>query len=369
MGSIIKQKNGYAIRFDVIGSTREIRKRKQIGGFKTKTEAKKVLTEIENKINKGTYVNNEISVNDFFAIWFNDHVANLKPKTQIYYQSLYSNHIKGFFMGYVLKNLKANEINRFYKHLKDKVSDNTIFKCHKTLRSALNSAYKWDYIEFKIMDKVTAPKQTKASNNFWDVDTIKDALRELNNSNVYFHVFLSLHLGLRLGEVCALTFQDVDFKNNTINIDKTLQYVKFKEKESKILIGEPKNVHSIRVLPLPSNVKVFLKKEIKIIKTNQLFLGEKYNNKYINNFSVFDDGNIKTDIYVTKRFGKDIKKTDLPKIKFHDLRHSCASWLLENEIDLKTVQEILGHSNFNTTANIYSHITQKRKLNALNKLI
>jgi integrase len=97
-------------------------------------------------------------------------------------------------------------------------------------------------------------------------------------------------------------------------------------------------------------------------------MGNMYNKNYINNFSVFNNGDIMTDSYVTKRFNKDIKKLDLPLIRFHDLRHSCASWLLYNGVDLKTVQEILEHAEYSTTANIYAHVAKEKKKQALEKL-
>lgn len=363
MGSVIKLKASYAIRFDIQGSTKEKRKQKQIGGFKTQREAKKALLEIENKVNKNTYILEEIKLNDFFNIWLSDHVSKLSPKTQVYYEGLFKNYIEPYFEGLYIQDLKPNVINKFYDHLRKHATDDIAFKSHKTLRACLNIAYKWNYIETKIMDKVTPPSEPPANRNFWDDETIKKALLLLKDSKVYFHIYLALNLGLRLGETCALTTQDIDFNKKTITVNKTLQYVK-----KQIVIKNTKTISSKRVLPLTDNNLKFIQDHINNIKKDKLYNGNVYNYEYNNFLSVFNNGDIQSDSYVTKRFKKDLIKTDLPVIKFHDLRHSCASWLIHNDVDLKTVQEILGHSDFSTTANIYAHVTQSKKLEAFKKL-
>lgn len=366
MGSVFKLKNSWGIRYEEPGSDRKNRKRKQISGFQTQALAKKALTQIENKIYNNDYsTKDNISLNDFFDIWLKDHVQiNLAPKTYLYYSGLFNNYISKHLGNVALKNLKANQINAFYRKLKNNgISDDIVFKCHKSLRACLNMAYKWDYADKKIMDKVTSPKEPKKSVQFWEPAMIKNALEILKDSSVYFHIYVALHLGLRLGEVCALTSSDIDFNKKILTVSKTLQYIK-----GKVIVKTPKTETSKRDIPLTDNMLKFFKKELSHIKENQVFMGSKYNKEFLNYFSVFDDGNIKTDSYVTKRFNKDIKKTDLPLIRFHDLRHSCASWLLYNDVDLKVIQEILGHASFSTTADLYSHIVQDKKKAALENL-
>jgi integrase len=366
MGSVFKLETSWGIRYEEPGSGRSARKRKQLSGFPTRALAKKALTEIENKINSNAYsTKDNITLSSFFEIWLEDHVkSNLAPKTYLYYSGLFENHIKGYFKLVSLKELKANNINAFYKYLKDKGLSNDIsFKCHKTLRACLNMAYKWDYISTQVMHKVTSPKEPETTVQFWEPDTIKYALDVLKGSSVYFHIFVALHLGLRLGEVCALTYTDIDFDKKVLNISKTLQYL-----NGEVLIKSPKTKTSKRCIPLTENMIQFFRNEMIRQKENQISLGSKYNKEYLSYFSVFDDGTIKNDSYVTKRFKKDIKETDLPLIKFHDMRHSCASWLLYNGVDLKIIQEILGHASFSTTADLYSHIVQEKKKEALENL-
>lgn len=263
-----------------------------------------------------------------------------------------------------LKDLRGNKINKFYNILeKNGATPDMIFKTHKALRACLNKAYKWEYTDIKIMDRVISTKEPKPDIQFWEPPTIKKALIDAKDSKVYYHMYTALHLGLRLGEVCGLSENDINFRKKVLKVNKTLQYVR-----GEIIIKDPKTETSKREIPLTHNMISFFKKRIKEIKENQLYMSAKYNKSYLGFLSVFEDGTIMNDSYVTKRFNKDIKKLDLPLIKFHDLRHSCASWLIDNGVDLKTIQEILGHAEFSTTANIYAHVRKEKKKQALEKL-
>lgn len=363
MGYVIKTKKAYAIRFDMLVNGK--RKQKQIGGFSSPKEAKDALIEVQSKINNNRYTLDNVSVGQIFEIWFRDYVdIQLAPKTKLYYHGLYSNYIKPSLEFINLRDIRANTIEKFYYSIERKgASKDIVYKCHKTLRACLNKAYKWDYIDTKIMDKVTSPKEPKASIDFWETDTIKRALELTVNSKVHYHICVSLYLGLRLGEVCAIEQSDINFNKRFLRVNKTLQYIK-----GKVIIKEPKTESSKREIPLSDTMIDVFKNRIKYTKENQLFMGQKYNHKYINYLSVFENGDIMTDSYVTKRFKKDIEKLDLPLIRFHDLRHSCASWLIANDVNLKIVQEILGHAEYSTTANIYAHASRENKKQALDKL-
>lgn len=108
-----------------------------------------------------------------------------------------------------------------------------------------------------------------------------------------------MHLGLRLGEVCGLSENDINFRKKVLKVNKTLQYVR-----GEIIIKDPKTETSKREIPLTHNMISFFKKRIKEIKENQLYMGDKYNKSYLGFLSVFEDGTIMNDSYVTKRFNK-----------------------------------------------------------------
>ena len=214
------------------------------------------------------------------------------------------------------------------------------------------------------MDRVSIKEPERQDRITWSPNEIKQALEKFKDSSIEYHVYLACYLGLREGEICALTFNDLDKENKTLNINKTLQII-----DGKIIIGDTKTKKSKRLIPLQDNVFKFLITQQKQIKQNQLYFGENFDKSYLNFFSVFEDGKIKTDNYVCKKFNKEVKRLGLKKITFHDLRHSCASWLLSEGVDLKIIQEILGHSNFSITADTYAHVDVDQKRKALNKLI
>lgn len=117
------------------------------------------------------------------------HIFDLAPKTQLYYQGLYDNFIKPHLEFMYLKDLRGNKINKFYNILeKNGATPDMIFKTHKALRACLNKAYKWEYTDIKIMDRVISPKEPKPDIQFWEPPTIKKALIDAKDSNVYYHM-------------------------------------------------------------------------------------------------------------------------------------------------------------------------------------
>lgn len=359
MGSIIKKKTGWAIRFDMPESTKENRKQKQISGFKTKNDAQRALNDIEFKINNNNYrAESNMTVSEFYNLWFKDHVANLAPKTNEFYSRIIKLYIDPYIGHVQLNQLRPNDIQALYKTI-DTTNANRV-KIHKTLKASLNLAYKWDYVDKKIMDKIIAPKATKKEMKYWKPNEIKIALENFKDTNIFFHVNVALNLGLRLGEICALTFEDVDYKNKVLSVSKTLQVI-----GKDIIIKPPKTEKGNRKIPLTNNMMAFFKQEMAKRKENYPYYKS---NDYMGYFSVFEDGSIKNDKYVSRSFHKLLLGMDLPMIRFHDQRHSCASWLIYNDVDLKVIQEILGHASFDITANTYSHIDLDKKREALERL-
>ena len=173
-------------------------------------------------------------------------------------------------------------------------------------------------------------------------------LNNINNKNI--GILLSLMLGLRIGEVCALKYSDIDFKRNIIHINKTLQRIYIKENKksyTKIIITEPKSINSIRDIPVNENIIKILKKFNKskdyyILTNNNKYIEPRVYRSYFNNL---------------------LKKLNINHFSFHSLRHTFATNCISLNIDYKTVSELLGHSNINITLNLYVHpnISQKRK--------
>lgn len=178
-----------------------------------------------------------------------------------------------------------------------------------------------------------------------------------NEKQKYSGVILSLLTGLRIGELCALKWTDIDLKKRIIIVNKTLQRICFKGKESKITITKPKTQNSDREIPISNALYDFLM-SIRPVKRDNYFL----------------TGN---DKYTEPRNYRKIYKTLLKKLKinttsFHALRHTFATRLIENKVDIKTVSELLGHASVNITISIYVHSefnTKRKAVKTLDSLI
>ena len=167
-------------------------------------------------------------------------------------------------------------------------------------------------------------------------------------------VLFSLYTGVRIGELCALKGTDIDFINNTISIDKTVLRVKNPEgkPKTKLIIGKPKTKTSIRVIPAPSFIINQLKKYIKD-KNDFIFTG---NDKP------------KDPRTLEKYFSELLDRLNIKQINFHSLRHTFATRLREQKVDIKVISELLGHSSWKFTQDIYVHASFESKKNSINIL-
>lgn len=173
-------------------------------------------------------------------------------------------------------------------------------------------------------------------------------------------VFLTVHYGFRRGEVLGLRWSDIDFEDGTLTIHN--QMTKVNHEVEKCV----KTKSSIRILPLIPNVTDYLKKLKVKQKENKLLLGIEYkDNDYVCKYADGTPTNITTLNHTLTRL---LEKHNMKHIRFHDLRHSTASYLLKNGLSLKEIQEWLGHSDIKITANIYAHIDVEMKKNTANKI-
>ncbi len=379
MGSIIqKPDKTYAIRFEIPDSLGK-RKRKYISGFKTKKEAEKALILAENDVM--SFNTHEYTFKQVSDIWLEDHVSVfLSPKTHVFYENILSTHILPYIGKMKFNAIETRDINALYKKLKNAGKSNDIIKkVHATLRAIFYKAYSWNMSNEKIMDKIKLEKPKAPVHTFWDANDIKQALDLFENFSLIFHIKVALNLGLREGEICGLMYDDIDFIKKELHVTRTVQYDKNAEKfanhkgvhyiKDNIIVKDPKSDSAKRTIPLTDEMLSLFKKRMTEISKNKIFLGEKYNNEWIGFFSVNEDGTLINTNQVCRRFADRINRTPgIKKVTFHELRHSCASWLLDNDVDMRIIQEILGHSDMSVTSKIYSHLTENKKREAMSRL-
>ena len=349
---------------------------KDVKGNKKKAEAKKeeIRQNFENEINtkqKCTDNKNSLLFIDYIKNWLKIVKPTIEPNTYGSYKQMVNYRITKYFSKNKIKleELQPIDIQKFYTTmLNDGLSSNTVVHYHAIIHKSLDYAFKMDMIKSNIADKVKKPKIEQFIGDFYNESELNILFKKSKGDPLELIIFLAAFYGLRRSEVAGLKWDAIDFKNNTITIKHTIVQVSTKGERKILGKDRTKNKSSYRTLPLVPEVVELLKKFKQVQDNNKNLCGKNYNLEYKDYICVDSVGNIINPDFITKHFKKLLEKNNLRIIRFHDLRHSCASLLLSRGISLKEIQEWLGHSNFNTTANIYAHLDTKIKQNSANVL-
>lgn len=348
-------------------------------GGKTKKEALKKLNEVIYAINNGSILPSSEEVKSYINMWLEEYIKGEKSDNTYYkYKVTCDKYIIPCLGNIKLEDLKVIHIEKYLKYLKKSehnLNATSIQNHYGVLRTALNKAVKLQLINDNPCRFIDTPKRNKFKAETLTIDEIQQ-IREITSSDNYEdYIFnlaldLTLELGLRRGEMCGLIWQDIDFINNTVSLNRALI------RQDKIYtISNLKTEESYATLPISQHLCDRLKMHKKMQSLNKLKYGE-----YYIKTNIFD--NIHYDLVFTWENGKYIipsnflqrikrlcKRCNIDKnIRWHDLRHTNATLLLENNVNMKVVQERLRHANISTTANIYSHVTEKMNRDATSKI-
>lgn len=303
-----------------------------------------------------------------FADYMEQWLEIVKSSITVVTYSSYSTMVKGTIVPYFrekgikLKDLTAKDIQDFYLEKLKHVKANSVIHYHANIHKALKYAVKLDMISVNPADKVERPRKEPFIGSFYDADEMKTLLEACKGTKLEIPIMLAAFYGLRRSEALGLKWDAVDFDRNTITIKHTVTECSVDGKVILVKQDRTKTKSSMRTLPLVSAVKERLL-ELKVEQEeNRRLCGRSYIKEYSGYICVNEIGDLIKPGYVTNCFGQLLKEAGLRKIRFHDLRHSCASLLLSNGVPMKQIQEWLGHSDFSTTANIYSHLEYSSKL-------
>jgi integrase len=372
-GSIIKRGLNYTIIFDLGKDEIGKRKQKTIGGFKTKREAEKALNENISKVEKGEFfVTKDILFKDYLNKWIEEYCKNnLSYKTQKTYNQLINSYIIPRLGNIPLSKLKPLNLQSFNNALQNELhlSGTTALHCHTIIHTALKYAVKWQIIDKNVSDAVERPKRSNKLMNVLNADQLNLLLDNLKETSLYLPTLLAATTGIRRGEVLGLTWNNIDLDSNTMYIEVQLQNVN----EELTLVSTKTDKSRRKIILLPFTIPI-LKLERKKQIQNKLQLGEIYDNR--NFVCCMGDGRPYNPDYISRHFLRKLtllsEKLAIPKIRFHDLRHTHATLLLKEGINPKIVSERLGHSQVNITLDTYSHVLpdmQKEAADKLNNLL
>lgn len=308
---------------------------------------------------------------DYMLYWLRQIRPRVEVDTYEGYRCIVERRIVPYFrpMNLTLAEVKPIHIQEFYTYCMNdlNLSANTTVHYHANLTNAMNYALKNDLILVDPMNKVTRPKVEEYTGKFYSQAELECLFRVFQGDEIEFAVLMAAFYGLRRSEVVGLRWQAIDFEDNTISIEHTVIQTKVDGKQVIIEKDRAKNKSSHRTLPLVPQYRALLLQMKQRQDENRKLCG----NAYHESDYIFVDelGERRKPNYITQHFALILEKNGLRKIRFHDLRHSCASLLLKNRVPMKQIQEWLGHSNFSTTANLYAHLDTSSKQNTAETLI
>lgn len=305
-----------------------------------------------------------MKLNQWLTIWLDKYQKNtIKIKTYYTYLNLIRLHINPYLGNYELEQINTSLLQDFInsklKHGNlingDSLSTSTIISITSILKQALKLALKLNLINNDYFSFISIPCLKQREINAFSLKEQKKIENYCLNSHKdnYFGIVLCLYTGIRIGELLSLTWNDIDFKKRLLYVRHTLTRIKQDEKVMTIL-DEPKTRKSKRIIPLSTTIVRYLK-EIKN-KSSSLYVISTRNNTFVSIRSY------------QKTYKKLLNRCNVNYKNFHVLRHTFATRALESGMDVKTLSEILGHTNATITLNRYAHSMMNYKITMMDKL-
>lgn len=301
-----------------------------------------------------------IKYNDWLDKWLLLQKNQIKESTYSTYKTHIENHIKPYFKDVYISKITNKEIQEF---INDKImygrldhqgglSVKTVKELVNIIKLSLKSAINNQIIE-SIIFELKYPKHNHII-QMLEHEECEQLIKYLKQERTFISIGILLILctGIRIGELCALTNQDINLNKQELYIDKTLQRIyDIDNHSSKIIVSSTKTHHSTRIIPIPNTLLPYLEIE----NNNYYFLTQ--NEKYIEPRTL------------RYHFKKILKKVNLSNVTVHSLRHYFASQCIELGFDYNCLSEILGHSSPSTTMNLYVHSKKEYKKTCMNKIV
>ena len=344
-------------------------------GNKRKAEAEllKLRSEFEIPQDAGE-LSGDMLFADYLLEWLEIAKGRLAIATYGSYASMIKYPIGPYFRKkkFKLRELEARHLQMFYSEMLKKVKSNTVIHYHAIIRLSLCYARKMGYIKENPIEEVDKPEKNQFIGKFYNADELSKVIELTKGTQLEVPVLMGGFYGLRRSEIVGLRWSAFDFENDVFYINHTVTTPRIDGKLKIVAKDRAKTKSSLRALPLDVGVK----KRLLEIKAQQEAYQKKFKRSYSKEWAgyvmVDELGGLILPNYITSAFKHLLKKNELREIRFHDLRHTCASLLLNkgktNGITLKDIQVWLGHSDFSTTANTYSHLDANSKVSSLNTL-
>ena len=307
----------------------------------------------------------DIPVYDYLVSYLKRVEPELQKNTIVSYRSMTNGKIRRYFQRrpqLTVGNLKPQDIQDFYQSLfADGVVANTVIHYHALLRRAFHQAFKEERIDANPFDRVGRPKKNKFHGENYTQEELLTLLHLARGDVIYPAILLAGAMGLRRSEALGVRWSRIDWEKRTVLLDTKI--VEYRENGKKKVepVEEMKNKSSRRTLPLPDPVVEMLQVQKEHREVYRKMFQGSYNAQYLDYVCVNQLGELLRPSYVTDHFRELLEKYGLRHIRFHDLRHTFASLLINQDVPLINVSNFLGHSDLSTTANIYAHLDKASK--------
>ncbi|MEN3132546.1 tyrosine-type recombinase/integrase [Bacillus albus] len=370
MASFRKRNNKWEYRIKYMDPVTGKKREKSKGNFRTKKEAQIAASQIEINIeNNFIEKNDNVMIKEYIDIWFNIYKHSIKESSwksrqdsiKVIKKHVGTTHLKKITLSYY-----QNLLNKLGSHY----AKNTLIAIHQVFNMMMKQAVRDQYFSANPISEAKLPREKylamEEELKYWQKDELNIFLNCLKNKNINKELTLFLLLafsGLRIGEAVCLKWDDIDFKNATVRVNKTIFQKKGLRHEYQLT--EPKTRSSNRKVPIPPQVIQQLKRWKSL--QNQIMMENRdtYNNL---NFIFADKtGHPTPSRNFSYKLNTYAKKADVPKITPHGLRHTYTALLIEADIDIKEIQLRLGHASIKTTLDVYAHISKDKQIKSINQ--
>lgn len=362
-GSIFKRKDGLWVTRVTIGRDARGKVKKLTTYHKTRKEAKEALIKALGDRQRGLPIDpSRQTVADFLIRWLEDSVkGSTRPRTYECYAGVINRHIIPAVGSLRLSKLSPQRLQRLYREKQETGLTRTVQLIHAVLHRALSQALKWGLVPRNVSDAVDRPRVARKEMQVLTPDQLNCLLEAARNDALHALYVMAVTTGLRQGELLALKWSDINLDIGTLQVQRQLQWLK-----GAASFTEPKSAKSRRSLVLPEMTIASLKKHRVRQNEARLAMGSVWHDNDLIFCSSI--GTALNQSNLTKRFHALLAKAGLTRIRFHDLRHTAATLLLQKGVHPKIVQEMLGHSQISLTLDTYSHVLPAMKREAATKM-
>ena len=357
---IRKRSKNYIVYLEYLDKETNKKKQKNMGSYPLKRDASRRLNEVKEEIYKEELLlPNEVKMEEFILDFLEKYKVNLSITTYKVYLRICKKYIIPLLGDIKLSDIRPIHVQNYVDDLVGILTPQTIRIHLNILNLAFKRAYRLKLIKENVVQFVEVPKNKKFKNEIYNAEDMRILLEKCHKTPLELPIIIASGLGLRISEIMGLTWNNINFNDFTITVEKITV-----RDEGKVILKEPKTESSVRTISAPKEIILMLK-QLKKERLAAKLKGEKQHRELI-----FYDKNLEPiapDV-ISKKFKYFLEVNNLKHIRFHDLRHSHVTMLIDAKVPLKVISERVGHSSVNTTLNIYSHALKEMDQEASDKI-